>query len=235
MNRRAHLNPQAAFTLIEVLIAVSIFAIVLGAINTVFYSALKLRNKTSELLDKSVPVEQAITIIERDLRNLVPPNGPLSGQLQSAPPLTNAIPGAVGPVFYCASANIDDVNPWPEVQKVSYVITPSTNRLAGNDLFRVVDRNLLAPIPEQPDSQWLMSGVQQIAFQYYDGTAWQDSWDSTLQEPKLPKAIKLQIQFVPEDSDPVNPVATPLEIVVPVMVEARTNQTTNATSEVDQP
>lgn len=222
---RRHFNFAFGFTLIEVLLAVAIFAIVLGAINTVFYSALKLRNKTSEMLDKSVPLEQAFKIIKRDLANLVPPNGALSGQLQSTP-TTNGIPGVTGPVFYCSTGNVDEINPWPEVQKVAFVLAQSTNRFEGNDLLRVVDRNVLALSPGEPVTQKLMSGVQQIAFLFFDGSQWQTAWDSTQQDPALPKAIKMQIQLTADPAVRVSTVQNPLEIVVPVMVEGLTNQTT---------
>ncbi|MGN6385833.1 MAG: type II secretion system protein GspJ [Verrucomicrobiota bacterium] len=230
--KRRNSVQRKAFTLIEVLLAVAIFAIVLGAINTVFYSALKLRNKTSELLDKSVPTEQAIKIIKRDLANLVPPSGPLTGQLQSTP-TTNAIAGVNGPIFYCASGSIDEINPWPDVQKVAFTLVQSTNRFEGYDLVRVVDRNVLAPTPSQPVSQKLMGGVDQIAFQFFDGSQWQNTWDSTLQTPSLPKAIKMQIQLLQDRSVRAS-AQTPIEIVVPVMVEARTNSTTTSTNSTEQ-
>jgi general secretion pathway protein J len=230
--KRRNSVQRKAFTLIEVLLAVAIFAIVLGAINTVFYSALKLRNKTSELLDKSVPTEQAIKIIKRDLANLVPPSGPLTGQLQSTP-TTNAIAGVNGPIFYCASGSIDEINPWPDVQKVAFTLVQSTNRFEGYDLVRVVDRNVLAPTPSQPVSQKLMGGVDQIAFQFFDGSQWQNTWDSTLQTPSLPKAIKMQIQLLQDRSLRAS-TQTPIEIVVPVMVEARTNSTTTSTNSTEQ-
>lgn len=230
--KRRNSVQRKAFTLIEVLLAVAIFAIVLGAINTVFYSALKLRNKTSELLDKSVPTEQAIKIIKRDLANLVPPSGPLTGQLQSTP-TTNAIAGVNGPIFYCASGSIDEINPWPDIQKVAFTLVQSTNRFEGYDLVRVVDRNVLAPTPSQPVSQKLMGGVDQIAFQFFDGSQWQSTWDSTLQTPALPKAIKMQIQLLQDRSVRAS-AQTPIEIVVPVMVEARTNSTTTSTNSTEQ-
>lgn len=232
---RQNRNPvaESAFTLIEVLLAVAIFAIVLGAINTVFYSALKLRNKTSELIDKSVPLEQAVKIIKHDLSNLVPPSGPLTGQLQSIP-TTNAIAGVNGPIFYCSSGIIDEINPWPDVQKVAFMLSQSTNRFEGFDLMRVVDRNVLSPTPGQPVSQKLLGGVEQIAFQFFDGSQWQNSWDSTLQTPALPRAIKMQIQLMQDATVRSTVVPSPIEIVVPVMVEARTNTTSSSTNSIEQ-
>src|SRR6266480_4592833 len=77
--------PQRGFTLLEILLAILVFSIVLAAIHTVFFSAFRLRNKTSEAIERSLPLQQTLAIIKRDLANLVPPGGLLSGALQSTP------------------------------------------------------------------------------------------------------------------------------------------------------
>ena len=64
---------RRAFTLIEVLLAVGIFAIVLFAINTVFFSALRLERSTSHAVDARLPLNQAFAILRRDLQGAVPP------------------------------------------------------------------------------------------------------------------------------------------------------------------
>jgi len=73
----------AAFTLIEILLAVTVFSIVMVAINTVFYSALRLRNKTAEAFDRALPLQRALAVMKRDLANIVAPGGTFSGTLQS--------------------------------------------------------------------------------------------------------------------------------------------------------
>ena len=71
------------FTLIEVLLAVAIFAIVLAAMNTVFFSALHLRQKTTTALDESLPLNQALAMLRRDLRGTMPPGGVLAASFRS--------------------------------------------------------------------------------------------------------------------------------------------------------
>src|SRR6185436_9077843 len=63
---------QRAFTLLELLLAVLVFSIVLGAIHVVFFSAFKLRNKTADAIERSLPLQQTLVIIKRDLANLAP-------------------------------------------------------------------------------------------------------------------------------------------------------------------
>jgi type II secretion system protein J len=219
-----------AFTLLELLIAVSIFAIVLGAINAVFYSALRLRNRSAAMMDKAVPIEHAISIIKRDLANLVPPGSMLAGPLQSTPTSSNTMAGATGPIFYCSDGVVDEASPWAEIQKVSYALAESTNRFQGKDLVRLIDRNLLAAAPEGPWRQLLLSGVQGIAFAFYDGSQWRDYWDSTTEDPKLPRGIRVRIQRAPDADNPNAPLPPILELIVPVIVTPSTNTTTQGSA-----
>jgi len=219
------------FTLIEVLLAVAIFAIVLLAIHGVFYGAIRLRNKTTDALEEAVPLQHTVAIIKRDLANIVAPGGTLSGQLQTTPVANTLTPTStagqqVSPDLYTATGNINDTAPWGDIQKVTYYLAEPTNNTAGKDLLRSVSRNLLPVLTDQPEQQWLMSGVQDVTFLFYDGTQWVNSWDSTTQETPLPQAIKVQIQLVSGRTEPVPSPA--IEIVVPLDVRARTNQTQQA-------
>src|SRR5437660_12636114 len=74
---------QAGFTLLELLIAISIFAMVLTAINGVFYAAMRLQSKTSRSVEEGVPLQQAVGVLKRDLQGIVLPGGVLGGSLQS--------------------------------------------------------------------------------------------------------------------------------------------------------
>src|ERR1043166_3796792 len=72
-----------AFTLLELLIAISIFGMVLAAINGVFYSALRLHRRAWQSMEDSLPITQTLGILKRDLQGIVPPGGVLGGSLQS--------------------------------------------------------------------------------------------------------------------------------------------------------
>ena len=228
-----------AFTLLELLLAILVFSIVLGAIHVVFFSAFKLRTKTSVAIERSLPIQQTLAIIKRDLANLVPPGGTLSGALQSTPTLSSGSGTATtsgsmnhqaGPQFYTAVGMVDDNQPWGEIERVSYFLAAATNQTPGQDLYRAVTRNLLPVLQDETQDQFLMSGVEAIAFQYYDGNAWKDSWDSTQADTttgltnNLPRAIKVDLLLYNENRS--FGLTEPVELIVPVMVMQRTNFTT---------
>jgi general secretion pathway protein J len=222
MNRQP--NMTRAFTLIEMLIAVSIFSILLVAIHTVFYTALRLRNTAVDSLEASLPLEQALTVIQHDLANVVTTtNGEFLGPLQSINQ-TNMLPDQIGPHFYTTGGELDGMVPWGNIEQIDYLLSAPTNGYhgPGRDLIRAVTRNLL-PVtqPPQPDEKHaILSGVQNLTFLYYDGTAWQPDWDTT-QETNLPTAIKVQLHMAAQPGRLAR--TQPLELVIPIDILLSTN------------
>ena len=219
---------------------------------------MKLRNKTVAGFDESLPLQQTLTILKRDLANIVVPGGTLSGTLQtsansgmnssasssssstsssssgnnsSALVNNGMVLGQSSPTLYTATGSLDETSPFAEVQKVSYQLVSSTNLSStGRDLVRSVTRNLLPSLQAQAVKQPLLTGVQSITFQFHDGTLWRDSWDSTTADSaRLPRAIKVQLQLAAEPSARTLP--TPVELVVPLLVDGGSNTTAQSSSQ----
>lgn len=218
-----------AFTLMEVMLAVAIASVVLIAVTGVFFGALRLRNRTSEAIEASVPVERALSRIRRDLLGLVPPGGALGGAFQAGSgvvAMTNALGlefGQVGPEFRTRTGAIGEDLPWSEVQRVAYLLLESTNQTGARDLYRSVTRNLLSPSVETPESEWLLGNVENLTFQFHDGTQWLDTWDSTAQTNQLPRGIRVELQRGPREIRGELP--PPLVLVIPILVDGNTNHT----------
>lgn len=215
-----------AFTLIEVLLAVTIFGIVLVAMNTVFYSALRLRTTTARVLDESQPVQQAVSILRRDLLSTVQPGGVLAGDFK-----LGSVVGGLGMAgnnkieFYTASGVITADAPWGDIQMVSYGLRDPADRTSpGKDLVRSVTRNLLTPTTQQPDEQWLMGNVASLEFDCYDGNDWRSSWDTSMGDSGLPNAVRIRIQLATANGAS-NPNRQPMEIIVPLESQSITNST----------
>ena len=215
------LKASTAFTLIELLIAVSIFAIVLAAINTVFFATIRLREKTSELVDAAVPVNRAVDIIKGDIAGIVQ-TGILAGAVCS----DTVVQGMSQPVLlelFTTTGLLKEDGPWADVQKIDYWLQAPTNRTTGcgQDLIRGITRNLLSITPVMPDPQPLLQGVQRVKFSYFDGTNWTEAWNSTLMYSNTPMAIKMRVEFVtPRAGGTFN---SPIQLVVPIPPPPPTN------------
>jgi type II secretion system protein J len=220
----------AAFTLIELLLAISIMTMVLAAMSSVLYIAFRLHSDVTDSIEQSLPVEKALAFIQRDLANIVCNNASnnimLIGSFQTIN-LTNPLPGQIGPDFYTTGGQPDGITPWGDVEKIDYLLATSTNRLfQGRDLVRAVTHNLL-PVngPTQPDARRVvLSGVANVQFTYYDGMAWDENWDST-QQTNLPNAIKMQITMAPQGFGRSVTPSKIYELFIPVDVQMSTNLT----------
>ena len=104
---------STAFTLIELILAVGVAAIVLISINAVFFSALHLRDATTEAVDEATPVEQMFSIMRRDLQCAVPPkpNGILSGSFKAGSVATIGLADTVSTEMYTATGALHEAEP----------------------------------------------------------------------------------------------------------------------------
>lgn len=229
---RAH-----GFTLLELLLAIAVFAVVLAAINGVFYGALRLRNRTNEAIERGLPVQQALAILRRDLAGLVLPGTGLAGALNSSAVIVGINQQEVGTEFFTTSGVPEGDTPWADLQKVAYVLRDPTNRTSfnGRDLVRVVRRNLLpSSFVEPAFEQRLLSDVERLEWSFYDGTSWRTYWDSTNETTLVPRAIRVEIAVAePLEDQPagrvLNPrTRTPIQLVMPVVVRPSTNTTSQA-------
>ena len=210
------------FTLMEVLIATMIAAVVLAAMNTAFYAALHLRSSTSGVVENSIPLNHAVSILKADLRGILITGGLMAGPVES-PGTENVNNQPTLLDIYTTTGVLRDDLPWGDVQKVSYLLKNpmGVSRPAGQDLVRAVTRNLLAPTQPDLSEQSLLSGVNLLRFSFYDGTNWQTTWDSTNAVAPIPQAIKVEIDFAKADSGGQD--RLPIEIVVPVVTQEQTN------------
>jgi type II secretion system protein J len=223
-------NNSRAFTLIEMVLAIGIAAIVLIAVNAVFFTALRLRNATQAAVDAATPVDQALAVLRSDLQCAVTPtNGTskiLSGDFKVGSVTSTGVSQPVAIEMFTATGGLSETKPWGDIQRVDYELKNPTDRSApGRDLIRSVTRNLLPVATPDVEDQWMMSGVQSIEFSCFDGAQWSDTWDTTaLASPdtNLPVAVRVQIQLVGNET-------TPIEIVVPIDSQSRSNATLNTT------
>lgn len=217
---------SGAFTLLELLLALAVFAIVLTAINGVFFATLRLRNKTSDAFDRALPIEQAVTMIRRDLAGLMLPGGVLSGTFRTTPTTSGSLMETVGrrvsPDLYTSTGMVDEGSPYSEVQKVGYFLVNPTNQSPGFELVRASSRNLLPAATEEIEPQLLLSGVESATMTFYNGYDWTEVWDGAV-NTNLPSAVRVRILMMPDEERTAR--RSPIEVVVPVLVQSAAAET----------
>jgi len=222
----------AAFTLVEVLLALSICAIVLVATNAVFATAVRLRDRTSSLVADNLPVERTLETLRRDLKGAVGPRGFMAGDFKcgvqtmgASMCISGQAAGGSGLDFFTATGALGDEAPWGDVQEVFYELkAPADPTQQGLDLVRYANRNLLSTTLVTPDAQTLLSHVSTLQCDCFDGLEWSNFWDTSSGDTNLPTAVRIRIQLAAADIEAVAR-PQPLELTVPLMMVTSTNLT----------
>jgi type II secretion system protein J len=216
------------FTLIEMILAIGVAAIVLIAVNAALFTALHLRNDAADMVDEATPVDSTVSFLKRDLQGCVTPtNGTskvLSGSFRVGNSMSSA--GLNDPVqieMFTTTGALSGSQPWGEIQRVTYELKdPANASVRGKYLYRSVLRNLLAVSPPQAEEQFMLGGVESLKISCYDGAQWQETWDTTsisTLNTNLPLAVKVEIRMAGQN----NNVGEPIQLVVPIDAVVRTN------------
>ena len=225
-------NNQRAFTLIEMILAIGIAALALLCASAVLFSALRLRDATTGIVDASQPVEQTLTYLRRDLQCCVTPTNGTSKVLSGSFRAGNGIDsvGVSDPVtveMFTATGALSQNAPWADIQRVTYGLKNSTDASGRRDLYRTVMRNLLSTATPEVEEQLMLPGVENLRVSCYDGAQWQDTWDTTSTSTlytNLPLAVRVQIQLAGAKPDDL------IQLVVPIDSVARTNRVVSSGS-----
>jgi type II secretion system protein J len=220
-----NLKFSCGFTLIEMILAIGVAAIVLVAVNAVLFTALHLREVTSDVVDAATPLDATVTFLRRDLQCCVTPtNGTskiLSGSFKVG--AVNS-PGSSEPVaveMFTATGALNASTPWADIQRVTYGLKNATDASGQRDLYRSVTRNLLATsATPEVEEQLMLSGVASVKFSGYDGVRWQETWDTSdanTVNTNLPLAVRVEIQMAGKNG------TEPIQLIVPIDAVARTN------------
>lgn len=163
----------SAFTLIEVLIAISIFSIAITTIYSVFWSGLRIFKRGEDYIVQNLPVQLAFKRMERELRNsfrfsLIPFTGDA---------LSISFPLVINGSIY----------------RIEYSYEPDEKVLSRRE--QTINQYLTE---EKPKERRLCSNIANLAFSYSyknkiesESLEWKGVWE--FEETKLPRDIKIDL------------------------------------------
>jgi hypothetical protein len=128
--------------------------------------------------------------------------------------------------FFTSTGVIGDNATWGDLQEVFYELkAPADRNQIGMDLVRCINRNLLASTTPTPETQSLMSHIETVQFECYDGSQWRPTWDTSAGDTNLPIAVRITIQMAAKPGQDVGRLQ-PYQMLVPLVSQTlRTNQT----------
>lgn len=175
------------FTLLEVLIAIAIFSVISMASFSIFETVLNSDTVTKERTDRINELQRGFLIIERDILQIARRSVRLNGEAPQEAFLHidnesfSSNEQALGFVRH-GWTNPGLLLPRSDMQSVAY-------QLNDNVLERVHFNFVDAVLGEEPKVRALISQVETLDFEFYDGKKWQKK----LQENTLPMAIAIEL------------------------------------------
>ena len=205
----------------EVMFATMAFALILLVMQMTFSGALGLRNRMQKRVDQQAALTLAMSIMKRDLENMIVTGGLMAegifcGEMGSPDMPNDQLE------FYSTTAVVSDQLPWGDVQKVGYLLgvdpmqTVTTN--LGQALMRM-SRNAL-PLEaneEAPVETLMLDNVRSLQFEFFDGLQWLQTWDSNVNEPAVPLAVRAMVEVFTNNPNPTGRQTRVWEILVPIL------------------
>jgi type II secretion system protein J len=189
---------RKAFTLLEVLLAMMLTALLAGSLYASLRTAFVARRSAEGATGPARTLQLAMTLVEQDLRAAVAPNGILAGAFDGQDAGGPLAGGSDSLNFYAARPGGSER---PGVGGVAQVGLLCTEGDSGDQpvLVRQVTANLLAPVAREPAQEVLCRNIRQFNLRYHDGTDWLDSWDSASHDNALPLAVEITLEVGPQE------------------------------------
>ena len=205
----------------EVMFATMAFALILLVMQMTFSGALGLRNRMQKRVDQHSAMTQAMSVMKRDLENMIVTGGVMAEGIicteMGSPDMPND-----QLEFYSTTGVVSDQFPWGDVQKVGYLLgvdpiqTVTTN--LGQALMRLSLNTLPLEANEEPPVETLMlDNVRSMEFEFFDGLQWLQTWDSTVNEPAVPLAVRAMVEVFTDNPNPTGRQTRIWEILVPIL------------------
>lgn len=204
------------FTLLELLVALAIFAV----IGTVSFSAVQSGVDTANRLGERrtfwEDLDSAFRILEQDLAMAIarPPRIPGQSGLQAFEGYGRGRPGRQGELMRLTRSGMTSVRQGSvsPYRRVAY-------RLQEGELYRDSWRRLDVPVREEPQQALLVAGIKDHSIEFWSAEAedWVDQWPRRMAGEdeaagKLPGAVRLRMDFGKRGSFerifPIGPIQT---------------------------
>jgi general secretion pathway protein J len=201
-----HLRSRRGFTLLELMVAMSMVAIIAASLYAALAIAFKARSSARAQTEVVGSAMIALDVLEQDFRNAVSPEGALTAPFIGSTQRIGL--GGIATVSFCtmgrdpfATGESGNANPffdgrrWVELSAVS----------TGEDLtlVRRIGRNLLTDSAFEIEEEPLITGLASFEVRYFDGYDWLDEWDSELVGNVMPHAVEIVMEF--DQPAPIDP------------------------------
>lgn len=193
---RYSVTKYEAFTLLELLVAMSLMVVAASCLYSALYTGFKARRSAFSAVEPTALAINAIELLKQDINGVLPPSGILAGAFIGTDSYGIKGVDSDSLEFYTTHIYADDDYPAGGLGKIELALEEDTDEDRENyRLVRRVTSNLLPPRTIETDDQVLCRNVTSLNLMYFDGDRWVDEWDSTADANSLPLAVQIDIKI----------------------------------------
>src|SRR3954451_14962748 len=193
--KRPRRQYRPAFTLMELSLAMGMMAMLALTLYMSLAIALRARDSAAASVGPVRAATVAADLVRQDLESLLPPRGHLPGAFIGY--MDSSLPGGRSDnvEYYCVGSDAARLADSPLAEGIRKVDLLVRTDVKPPMLVRQVYRNLLAQAEMPPEEEVLCRNVRSFSLRYFDGTLWQDQWDSTTMGDVLPTAVEMTLDI----------------------------------------
>ena len=187
-----------AFTLLELLVAMSIMAVITTALYSTLHFAFRAKDTLEEAVSPYAQINAVYDIMRTDLACVVNPDLELAGDFvgEEAEISQNS-----SMKFYTSNYKAVEDEIACDIYQVEYSLEKYDQWL-GYALVRNSSTNVLSPTDVETKTEVLCRGIYSFDIEYYDGASWTTNWDSADRDYTiLPPLVKVTIELVNKDKN----------------------------------
>jgi len=192
---KAGLRPSRGFTLLELLVAMSLMVVVAACLYSALYTGFKARRSARAAVEPTSQAINAIELLKQDLVGVLPLGGGLAESFLGTSARNSEGQDSDYVEFYTTHVYADEEELVGGLGKIELTLEEDDDEDRENyRLVRRITRNLLSPQEVDPEDQVLCRNVISLNFRYHDGEGWFDEWDSSADANSLPLAMEVDIE-----------------------------------------
>lgn len=176
---------NAGFTLLEMILALAVFALLSLMANRLLLQGLELEQFSARHAQRLAQIQHAFTLLERDTFAMQPRAVRGSGAFSGAPLVASEGRSDSDSLIFTHGGwpNPGDQLPRSQLQRVGY-------RLAEGELIREYFDHLDVPVGTQPHRQRLLANVRGLRLRYWSQGRWSRQWQGG---EGLPQAVEVAL------------------------------------------
>jgi len=183
----------SAFTLLEMVVAMALMSVLAASLYASLYIGFRARESAVAALEPVRTAELALELLGEDLESALPPTGILAGEFVGQDEKNDSGLDADTLRFHSSAHDPEQAERACDIRKIEIAFTSlpdGTERV----LVRRITTNLLAPETVEPKEEILCRRVLSFNSRYFDGSDWQENWDSSSQGNVLPLAVEVTLE-----------------------------------------